>query len=98
MNKVEEMITEMSSHLQDDSTFLSDLERNLDFVEQAKQRNERLEAEAKRRTLRTILFGIIIASVIVIMYVSLRNSAMYSVFYAVAAACLSSVAILVYNY
>ncbi|MGN1210141.1 MAG: hypothetical protein ACI4TM_00525, partial [Candidatus Cryptobacteroides sp.] len=89
----------MEDKLQDDAAFLSDLQRNLDFANQAKLRNDRMTSRTRRRIWKTLLCGLVISSMTVIMTAVSRLSAisLFSVVYAVIPACLYSIAAVVYG-
>jgi len=97
--KIMAMLDGMKDKLSDDKTFLENMQRNLDFAQQAKLRNDTMVKESRRRLLWTILSGIIAAVIIVVMFLIGRyiGSGAYTTLYAVISASLTSVATLIYG-
>ncbi|MGN1233649.1 MAG: hypothetical protein ACI4UJ_09440, partial [Candidatus Cryptobacteroides sp.] len=81
--------------LDDDARFLSALERNLDCAEQAKQRNERMAAEARRRLVKTILCGLGMAALILILVFNCAVLSIYTIAYTVILSLLSMLTLMV---
>lgn len=67
--EIEELLASMEGNLSEDKAFMADLERNLDFVEQAKQRNDSRAEKSRRLLLKVLLSGVLVSVSIVILYV-----------------------------
>lgn len=88
---LDEMFARMEGNLSEDKAFMADLERNLDFVEQAKQRND-------SRAVKVLLSGVLVSVSIVILLLLFDAVTVYKCLYALTAACLSSILLLVSSY
>lgn len=95
---LDEMFASMEGNLSEDKAFMADLERNLDFVEQAKQRNDSRAEKSRRLLLKVLLSGVLVSVSIVILSLLFDAVTVYKCLYALTAACLSSILLLVSSY
>ena len=65
-HELNEIIAGMNSRLSDDESFMSELEARMDLVDRVKERNERLASKARKMVLRSILLGLLGASLILL--------------------------------
>lgn len=96
--EIEELLASMEGNLSEDKAFMADLERNLDFVEQAKQRNDSRAEKSRRLLLKVLLSGVLVSVSIVILSLLFDAVTVYKCLYALTAACLSSILLLVSSY
>ncbi|MGN1221349.1 MAG: hypothetical protein ACI4TU_10480 [Candidatus Cryptobacteroides sp.] len=87
----ENMIASMEGKLTDEADFMASLERNLDFIEQAKQRNDRMAEKSRTLLLKVVICGILVSASIITLSLLYDSSSIYTGLYALAAACLSSI-------
>ena len=88
---LENMLASMEGKLSDDAVFMANLERNMGFVEQAKQRNDLMAAKSRRLLLTIVICGILVSAVIISLSILYNPVSFYSGLYALTAACLSSI-------
>ena len=96
--EIEELLASMEGNLSEDKAFMADFERNLDFVEQAKQRNDSRAEKSRRLLLKVLLSGILVSVSIVILSLLFDAVTVYKCLYALTAAILSSILLLVSSY
>ena len=92
------MFASMEGKLTDEADFMADLERNLDFIEQAKQRNDRRSERTRRLMLKVLLSGVLVSVSIIILSLLFDAVTVYKCLYALTAAILSSILLLVSSY
>ena len=96
--EIEEMLASMKGNLSEDKTFMEELDRNLAFVEQAKQRNDRRSGRTRRLMLKVLLSGVLVSVSIIILSLLFDAVTVYKCLYALTAAILSSILLLVSSY
>lgn len=87
----ENMLASLEGQLTDDAVFMANLEHNMDFLEQAKQRNDQMAAKSRRLLLTIVICGILVSAVIISLSILYNPVSFYSGLYALTAACLSSI-------
>lgn len=88
------MIASMEGKLTDEADFMANLERNLDFIEQAKQRNDRMAKKKRTLLLKVVIFGLLVSASIITLSLLYDSASIYTDLYALTAACLSSIMML----
>jgi len=98
-NNIQKIFNAMESHISDENQFIDNLNRNLDFVQVAKERNDRMVKAERKRLLNIVGCGLLIATIIVLAFVFGLSSggSIYTMLYVICASFLSSVAIIVYG-
>ena len=86
----ENMLASLEGQLTDDSVFMANLEHNMDFMEQAKKRNDQMAAKSRRLLMSVVICGILVSTVIISPSLLYDPVSFYSGLYALTAACLSS--------
>ena len=86
----ENMLATLEGQLTDDAAFMANLERNLDFMEQARIRNDQMAAKSRRLLLTVVICGILVSTVIITFTMLYDSISFYTGLYALTAACLSS--------
>lgn len=86
----ENMLASLEGQLTDDAVFMANLEHNMDFMEQAKQRNDQMAAKSRRLLMSVVICGILVSTVIISLSLLYDPVSFYSGLYALTAACLSS--------
>ena len=86
----ENMLASLEGQLTDDAVFMANLEHNMDFLEQAKQRNDQMAAKSRRLLMSVVICGILVSTVIISPSLLYDPVSFYSGLYALTAACLSS--------
>ena len=84
------MLASMEGKLSDDAVFMANLEHNMDFLEQAKQRNDQMAAKSRRLLMSVVICGILVSTVIITFTMLYDSISFYTGLYALTAACLSS--------
>lgn len=88
------MFASMEGKLTDEADFMADLERNLDFIEQAKQRNDRMAEKSRTLLLKVVICGILLSASIIALSLLYDSASIYTCLYVLVAACLSSIMML----
>lgn len=86
----ENMLASLEGQLTDDAVFMANLEHNMDFLEQAKKRNDQMAAKSRRLLMSVVICGILVSTVIISFSLLYDTVSFYSGLYALTAACLSS--------
>lgn len=86
----ENMLASLEGQLTDDAVFMANLEHNMDFMEQAKKRNDQMAAKSRRLLMSVVICGILVSTVIISFSLLYDTVSFYSGLYALTAACLSS--------
>ena len=86
----ENMLASLEGQLTDDAVFMANLEHNMDFMEQAKKRNDQMAAKSRRLLMSVVICGILVSTVIISFSLLYDPVSFYSGLYALTAACLSS--------
>ena len=86
----ENMLASLEGQLTDDAVFMANLEHNMDFMEQAKKRNDQMAAKSRRLLMSVVICGILLSTAIISFSLLYDTVSFYSGLYALTAACLSS--------
>lgn len=86
----ENMLASLEGQLTDDAVFMANLEHNMDFLEQAKKRNDQMATKSRRLLMSVVICGILVSTVIISFSLLYDTVSFYSGLYALTAACLSS--------
>ena len=94
-NEIRNLIAGLEDRLDDDARFLSALERNLDCIEQARKRNDRMAEKSRRRLSRTVLGGLGMAAFILLLVFNCPTLSFYTIAYSVILSLLSMLTLMV---